>query len=115
VTDGSLAYQPGWPGIDDINGTLRFFADRMDINADEGSISGAKIEQAKVSLANFEDADLHVEGRVRGEGKALLGFLRDSPLGRSIREQLAGISLSGVHELSLRADIPVLSERNGLS
>lgn len=112
VAHGQLDYQPGWPGIQEITGRLRFFANTMDIRAEHGLIQGARIEKAQVGLADFSGADLRIDGQVRGEGRQLLGFLRESPLGAGIREELSGMQLSGVHDLSLQARIPVHSQRH---
>src|SRR5690606_21338226 len=101
------AYRQDWPALYGVDGRLRFFANSMEAQVERGRIAGAGIQRAQVRIDQLGKAPLVFAGEARGSGDQLLGFLRDSPLGNSIREQLTGMQLSGTHGVSVRAAVPL--------
>lgn len=111
VVDARLDYMPGWPALEQVAGVLRFDRASMDISARAGRIFGAQVQEARVWMDDLVNGDLQIEGKVRGSGGDMLRFLKESPLGSSIRRELAMVSLSGVHDLSLRVTVPLYDDR----
>jgi len=107
VSNLRLAYRQDWPALYGVDGRLRFFANSMEAQVERGRIAGAGIQRAQVRIDQLGKAPLVFAGEARGSGDQLLGFLRDSPLGNSIREQLTGMQLSGTHGVSVRAAVPL--------
>lgn len=107
VERGELAYLPDWPAIQDAQVDLRFFAQGMEIRASHGRLFNARIEQARVWIDDLVRSELEFEGRLRAGGDDLLRFLRESSLSAAIRGELASLSLSGVHAVSLKARVPL--------
>lgn len=105
-SDASLDYQTGWPRVEAAAGRLFFIDDQMDIQLSGGRIHGASIAEAQARIAHLGKDPLVIDGKLRGSGQQLLGFLRDSPLSNGIRDQLDGMSLSGNHDLALHIDVP---------
>lgn len=102
----SLDYQAGWPKVEAAAGRLYFINDGMRIDLSEGRVHGAAITQAQARIERLGTTSLTIDGQVRGSGAQYLGFVRDSPLGKGIREQLSEMQLSGNHDLDLHLDIP---------
>jgi len=107
VVNARLDYFPGWPGLEALVGVLHFDRNSLDITAADGRVFGARVREARVWMDDLVEGDLQFEGRVRGSGADMLRFLRESPLGEPIRRELAMVSVSGTHDLSLRATVPL--------
>lgn len=107
VANVRLAYQQDWPVLYGVDGRLRFFGNSMQAQVDRGRIAGASIQQAQVWIDQMGKTPLVFTGEARGSGDQLLGFLRDSPLGSSIRDHLIGMQLSGSHGVTVRAAVPL--------
>ena len=107
VEDVMLAYQPEWPPITGLDGVLHFHGRSMQIDATRGTISGARIRDARARIEDLARSPLRVDGRVRGPGDAYLDFLREMPPARDMLEApLGGLRLDGEHDLDLSMVIP---------
>src|SRR5690606_41002804 len=59
VQDGRFAPGEEWPVIDDIDATLLFERDRMEITGRRGRILGATVSDVKVEIASFLAPEVH--------------------------------------------------------
>ncbi|MDR2165426.1 MAG: TIGR02099 family protein [Zoogloeaceae bacterium] len=111
--DVTLRYDPGWPEITRINADLSFGAG-MEIQATLGMISGARIEEARVAIADFSQRAplLTVRGRVAGEMAHFLRFIADSPVAGSINRFTDGMRAQGRGRLDLALDMPLTRVAN---
>lgn len=107
ITDASLDYLPGWPGLRKLNGRLHFLANSMHVTAAAGEIGGARLLNAEAAISQFGQTPLIINGNVQGPGQSMLGFLRDMPLTRgAVDRTVAAMRLDGDHFLSLALNIP---------
>jgi uncharacterized protein (TIGR02099 family) len=109
VRDVSLNYYPEWPMIHEADGEVHFVGRAMQICASHGRIFGARIGETTVSVDDFHQPLLRVEGSASTGAADGLRFLRESPLGRNMTF-LRGLEASGDSRLHLQLAIP-LSER----
>ena len=110
VADGVLDYAPGWPGIEGIQGEVRFEGPGMRINAARARILG--VELADV-VADVPDLDakpsqiMTITGRALGPTAEFLRFVSTSPVSRRIGGFTDGIRAEGSGELDLKLVMPL--------
>lgn len=105
----SLNYAPGWPGFDDVAGTLEFVRERMTIRASRGRLWGVQLADVKAEIADLGAAEEHmvITGSARGPTADFLRFIEASPVGERIGHFTAGLDTTGSGELNLRLDMPL--------
>lgn len=108
VRDGVLEFAPGWPPIQDIDGSIKFSANRMDIEA-QGHILGARVTRASVVIPDLGSSDLtvQVKGEAEGPTAEFLRYLADSPVGELIGGVARGVGARGDGALKLALSIPI--------
>jgi uncharacterized protein (TIGR02099 family) len=111
VTGGVLHYGDGWPDIENIAGDLLFRGKRMDVNARQGTIAGARLGKVHVEIADLErDAQvLGVSGEAEGTTRDFLAFIEKSPVSGMIDRFTEGWQAQGSGRLSLRLSMPLLA------
>lgn len=107
--DVRFDYAPGWPGIEHVDGDVRFSGPGMFITARQASISGAKISNAQVEIPDFDVADpiLAITGKVQGAGNDFIRFLNTSPVGGMIGNLTAESTMQGEGQLALQLKLPL--------
>lgn len=105
----TLAYAPGWPALEQIDGELLFLGNRMEIRQASGRVMGAQLHAVNGVLPDIEHASSHlqVEGQARGPTLAFIQFLRASPIDRLLGGLASAARPQGNGELSLKLDIPL--------
>jgi uncharacterized protein (TIGR02099 family) len=106
----SLNYAPGWPGFEDVAGTLEFVRERMTIRASKGRLWGVQLADVKAQIADLGAADqeLVITGTARGPTGDFLRFIETSPVGDRIDHFTADLETTGNGELNLRLNMPLL-------
>ena len=105
--DVTLAYWPDWQPLTGVEGTLDFRGRGMRINASDGEIGGARLQEAEARIDRFGESPLQISGSVRGEGAALLDFLAGMPLSpETVADVVRGFRLEGEHGVDLALTIP---------
>lgn len=110
VADGVLDYAPGWPGIDDIQGEVRFEGPGMRISAERARILGVELENV---VADVPDLDampsevMTISGRALGPTAEFLRFVAASPVSRRLGGFTDGIRAEGSGELDLKLVMPL--------
>lgn len=110
VADGRLDYAPGWPGIEGIDGEVRFEGPGMRIEARRGRIFG--VELANV-VADVPDLDvlpsetMTLTGRATGSTADFLRFISESPVAARIEHFTDGMRAEGSGTLDLRFVMPL--------
>ncbi|HEX5094205.1 MAG TPA: YhdP family protein [Burkholderiales bacterium] len=107
VRDAELAYAPGWPAFRQIDGELRFEADRMQVAARRAEMLGARVREARVALTFGPDPVLAISGNADGPTASFLRFLRESPLHARVGEFLGDAQAVGDGELRLGLQLPI--------
>jgi uncharacterized protein (TIGR02099 family) len=107
VRDGVLAYAPGWPQIEGIDGELRFERDRMEIAARRARVLDAEVREARVGTTLGPRAVLSISGRAEGPSAAFLRFLRESPLRAGLGTIPEELDVFGRARLRLALELPL--------
>lgn len=110
MVDGILDYAPGWPRIDNVRGTLVFHDKAMALEADTGKILDAQLGPVKVTIPDLHyspEEIVFVDGRARGETRAFLDFIRQSPVNGHTDGFTEPFRATGDGELALNLRIPV--------
>jgi uncharacterized protein (TIGR02099 family) len=102
-----LAYTPGWPAIDGIDGTLLFERARMEIHADRGQVFGNTLHKVRATIEDLEHGDLVVEGEASGPTTDFLRFVNESPIVEAVGVMTRHAHAEGDGSLKLRLDIPL--------
>ncbi len=114
VADGVLDYASGWPGIDGIQGELRFEGPGMRIAAERGRILGVDLVDV---VADVPDLDarpseiMTITGRARGPTAEFLRFVAESPVSERIGGFTDDIRAEGRGELDLKLVMPLRNVR----
>lgn len=110
VADATLDYAPGWPGIEGIDGEVRFEGPGLRILAPRGRIFGVELIDV---LAEVPDLDqrpseiMTITGRARGPTAEFLRFVSASPVSRRIDGFTDGMVAEGRGELELQLVMPL--------
>jgi uncharacterized protein (TIGR02099 family) len=109
VTGGVLHYAAGWPRIENIAGDLVFRGRRMDINARQGTILGAKLLKVHAEIPDLvHDYEiLHIAGEAEGPTAEFLSFIEKSPVLGMIDRFTEGMRAQGNGKLALKLEIPL--------
>ncbi|MGE5095567.1 MAG: YhdP family protein, partial [Betaproteobacteria bacterium] len=109
IHDGSLRYLPDWPGVEAVEGTLRFENRRMEIRAKSARIfsSHATAVAAVVEDLGAKPPLLTIDGDVDTTGADGLRFLRESPLVNGPGSFTKSVNVEGPGRLKLHLDIPL--------
>lgn len=107
LSDGRLAYAPGWPAIERIAGVLRFERAGMEIEARSGVVWNVALADTRARIADFGRPLLLVEGAGAGPAQDMIRFIDESPLGTRIADFTRETSVSGGAELRLALELPL--------
>lgn len=107
LSDGRLAYAPGWPAIDRIHGALRFERAGMEIDAQSGMVWNVALAGTRARIADFEKPLLQVEGSGAGPAQDMIRFVNESDLRTKIDDFTRETSASGDAKLQLALELPL--------
>lgn len=107
VRDGTLAYAPGWPRIDQIRGDVTFERAGLAVRAPSGQIGQVRLHDVDARLADYRDGVLTIEGRGAGAAQDMLRFIDDSPLAATIATFTRDIRAAGDAKLGMRLVLPL--------
>ena len=109
VTGGILDYAESWPKIENIAGDLVFRGQRMEINARQGTILGARLAKVRAEIPDLKHDDeiLHVTGEAEGPTSEFLAFIEKSPVFGMIDRFTEGMQAQGSGKLALKLEIPL--------
>jgi uncharacterized protein (TIGR02099 family) len=109
VRNARLRYDPEWPAVEAIDGSVRFHNRRMEIRAERATIFASRVNSA---LAVVEDLGaspplLTIDGDVDTTGADGVRFLRESPLVNGPGAFTRAVSVEGPAQLGLHIDYPL--------
>ncbi|MBU0654845.1 MAG: hypothetical protein KJ914_06870 [Gammaproteobacteria bacterium] len=111
VERGTLAYLPDWPQAEDVSGELRFHNEGMSAKVRNARIMQLAVKGGTVDIPNMlKNARLQLELDTQGDLQAHMDYLRDSPLGKNMRDFMQVAEFSGMSELDLKMDVPLTQE-----
>ena len=109
VSGVDFSYADGWPGLTGVSGELAFEGRQMRISAPKGTIFGARILNAKATIADLFNRNevLNVEGQAEGATAEFLRFVDLSPVTRYIDGYTSGMRATGNARLQLKFELPI--------
>lgn len=108
VEHGILAYLPDWPQAEDVSGELRFHNAGMSAKVKKARIMDLSVKGGTVDIPNMlNNASLQLELDTEGDLQAHMNYLRDSPLGKNMRDFMKVAEFSGASNLNLKLDVPL--------
>lgn len=107
--DVVLDYGKGWPRIDGIDGDLRFEGNGMVVEAQRGSMLGARLSNTRAEIPDFDKpiSTLRIKGRAEGPTAEFLKFVEQSPVAERIDRFTENMRASGNGNLDLDLFIPL--------
>ena len=107
MADAELAYAPGWPRLEGVDGRLTIRGRGLSGKATGRTTTGAVLEGARFAIDDFRNARVTLEGPVSGEAGDFLAFLRRSPLIPEAEPLLERTRASGPVSLELELGFPL--------
>jgi uncharacterized protein (TIGR02099 family) len=107
VRDGTLAYAPDWPPIDQIRGELVFEGAGLEVRAQSGRVGGVRLADVHARLPYFKRPLLTVEGRGAGPAQEMLRFVDASPIGATVSTFTRDLRIDGDARLALQLTLPI--------
>ena len=107
--EGSLAYAPGWPILEDASGSLAVRGARMDVRVDRARVFNARLSNATAVIADLRGRDqiLEVRGEATGLTADLLRYIAQSPIDARLGGVTRGLQVAGRGQLSLAITVPL--------
>jgi len=107
LQDARLAYAPGWPAIERIQGQLRFERAGMDIEVQSGRVWNVALARTHAAIAEFREPLLRVEGSGVGPAQDMVRFVNESPLRTRIDDFARDLAIEGGATLQLALELPI--------
>lgn len=110
LEQGSLNFQPGWPALEDVSGSLHLHNTELEIGQAKARLLQTQLDDVVVSLDHhhLEDAfDLHVAGRFAGPLSDGLQLMQQTPLAKLTGDPLHGWSGTGSLQGDLQLVVPL--------
>ncbi len=109
IRNGSLAYAPRWPVLEDISGQLAVRGHRLSIDIASARVFGARIGPATTVLPDLGSHEPVLEVRGEGEGSSadFLRFLAESPIEGGAGAFSRSVQASGRGHLALSLEVPL--------
>src|SRR5690606_28169616 len=102
-----LAYWPGWPALEGIDGRLIFSGAGMIVEAGSARLWGATLGPVRATIDEFREPVLQIDGSGQGPAQDLLRFVQNSPLSDDVHGVPAGLRAAGPARLELDLAIPL--------
>ncbi|WP_091937813.1 YhdP family protein [Propionivibrio dicarboxylicus] len=113
--DVDLDYGDGWPKLSSIYGNLRFEGKSMVVDAQRGSILGAKLSRTRAEIPDLDAQDpiILVKGQADGATSEFLKFIDQSPVAERIDRFTDTMQAVGNGHLDLSLKIPLDEKKLG--
>ena len=109
LADGRLAYSPGWPAIEHLQGNLLFERAGMLIAMKSGRVFDAVLSGTQAQLRDFNDPLLRIEGTGEGPAQDMIRFVNESPVATRIDDFTRDTVVRGDARLALKLELPLAS------
>jgi uncharacterized protein (TIGR02099 family) len=102
-----LAYLSDWPHGENLDVVARFINTGMQATVSSGTSMNLAITAADATIVSFGESVLDLSVSSRGDGKALLDYLRATPIGKEYAEYLDGLSIGGKGVSAFKLNVPL--------
>jgi len=107
VKNATLRYAPEWPEMTSLSADILFQGSRMEINAHQGALLGARLTSCQAIIPDLGNAVLHAEGDASGPTDEFLKVIDQSPVKQYINGFTEGMRSTGNGNLKIKLDIPL--------
>lgn len=107
LEDLQLDYLPDWPSGEKLKIAANFINNGMQATVSSGTSMDLTIDSAEGTIASFGDSVLDLKAKTHGDGRALLSFLRATPIGESYVDTLNGLSIGGKGSAAFTLNVPL--------
>jgi uncharacterized protein (TIGR02099 family) len=110
VRNTDLNFAPGWPVLHNLAGKLTFVGRSMMVAIDSGTLLNIPIGAVHAEIPYFGDDQpqiLQVQGDITSDFTKALSFVHNSPLQKTIGEELGAMDIKGPMQLKLNLTIPL--------
>lgn len=111
MRNGVLDYAPGWPRIDNVQGSLVFHDKSMTLNAEPGArIHGVPLGKVTAKIPDLHyswDETLFISGTAAGPTQGFFDFIRSSPVFDHTGRFTEAMQAAGSGELALHLELPL--------
>ena len=105
--DTQLFYAPNWPSLTNLNASVRFFQDSLQVNL-EGMAQNAIIKSAEVIIPSMSTSHyVSIIGELDGAVMDILDFMKNTPLHSSFDTILKAVTPQGSTQVGLDLQIPL--------
>jgi len=113
--DVVLDYGKGWPRMEGIYGDLRFEGNGMIVDAQRGTILGAKLSKTRAEIPDFDKpvSTLIIKGQADGPTAEFLKFIDQSPVAERIDRFTEDMRATGNGHLDIGLTIPLEEAKLG--
>ena len=118
VYDGNLVFDPQWPELEGVNGSLVLDNENLDVRIDKASLLGNSVYDAAITLVDDVAGDgsaLSIKGSLSSDVNAAMTLLKSSPIKRHIGSTFDAWDFSGGVKAQIELQIPLSQESSGLS
>lgn len=109
IEKGVLAYLPEWPAAREVNGELHFHNADMNATVHSAKIMDLVATGGTVAIPDMLKNDNHLllDLQTKGDLQAHMNYLRDAPIGHSLRDFMQVATFAGDSDLHLKLDVPL--------
>ena len=109
IKDGTLAYLPKWPIVKNIDGKIIFRNASLAAEIQSASVLGNQITAGKINIPTLKDnTNLTITGlKIKSDLSKQVNYIKQSPLGRNIKDFLNNSRFSGHSKLEFAIHIPL--------
>ncbi len=118
VYDGNLVFDPQWPELDGVTGTLTLDNEALDVRVQQASLLGNSVFDAAIRLVDDSTQKglaLSIEGSLASDAQSAMTLLKNSPIKKHIGSTFDKWDFSGGVAAKVELIIPLDSESQGLS
>ena len=110
--DGELRFAPGWPNLKEASGKLVFDGVSMYSVENQGMLSGTAFENADARIEDLRAGELNISSAVSTRLPAVISFLRNSPLSKTLGPTLAKVNADGEISGRVAIQLPIKNMAN---
>ena len=113
LQQGQLNFQPGWPRLEDVDGTLHLHNIDLQISQARGRLLHTQLDEVSVSLGRTPEQDLSllIDGTLQGSLQDGLQIMQQTPLAQLTADPLAGWTGSGELSGAVQLQVPLSGNR----
>lgn len=113
LDDVGLQFDPDWPRIDGIKGTLAFQGEGVEVLASAATVMGIRLQKVRGVIKDlFHDRQrLNITGEATGTTTEFLNFIESSPVGEMIGQFHRELRATGSGKVEVKLDVPLHATR----